>query len=120
MKHYLLSIEQPDGGRPTPEVLGPVMHDVEAFREELRAAGTWVFGGSLDRAEASVVVRFHGDDVVTTDGPYEREDEHAGAICVVAAPDYEAAIAWGRRLARITTLPVEVREFQGVPEDHLP
>ena len=74
----------------------------------------------LDRAETSVVVRFHGDEVVTTDGPYEREEEHAGGICVVAAPDYDAAIEWGRRLARATTLPVEVREFQGEPGAHLP
>ena len=65
-------------------------------------------------------MRFHGDDVVTTDGPYEREEEHAGGICVVAAPDYDAAIEWGRRLARATTLPVEVREFQGEPGAHLP
>lgn len=120
MKHYLLSIEQPDGGPAAPEILEPVMRDVAAFNEELRAAGAWVFAGGLDRAEASVVVRFHGDDVVTTDGPYEREDEHAGGICIVAAPDYDAAIEWGRKLARATTLPVEVREFQGAPEEHLP
>ena len=53
MKHYLLSIEQPDGGPAAPEILEPVMRDVAAFNEELRAAGAWVFAGGLDRAEAS-------------------------------------------------------------------
>lgn len=120
MKHYLLSIEQPDGGPPEPSVLEPVLRDVAAFNDDLKAAGAWVFAGGLERAEAAVVVRFHGEDIVTTDGPYEREDEHAGGICIVAAPDYEAALEWGRKLARATTLPVEVREFQGEPGEHLP
>ncbi|MFW6186585.1 MAG: YciI family protein [Actinomycetota bacterium] len=120
MKHYLLSIEQPDVDRLDPAQRDPVLRAVAAFHDELRAVGALVFAGGLDRAETSVVVRFHGDDVVTTDGPYEREEEHAGGICVVAAPDYDAAIEWGRRLARATTLPVEVREFQGEPGAHLP
>ena len=40
-------------------------------------------------------------------------------VCIVAAPDYDAAIERGRKLAQATTLPVEVREFQGEPEEHL-
>jgi hypothetical protein len=40
MRQYLLSIYQPDGDLPPPEVLEPVMRDVDAVDAELRAAGS--------------------------------------------------------------------------------
>jgi hypothetical protein len=47
MKQYLLSIYQPDGDPPPPEFLEKVMRDVSAVRQEMKAAGAWVFGGGL-------------------------------------------------------------------------
>jgi hypothetical protein len=32
---------------------------------------------------------------------------------VIKAPDLDAALAWGRKLARALPLPIEVRPFQG-------
>jgi hypothetical protein len=72
MKQYLLTIYQPDGDAPAPEVLGKIMRDVHKVREELQSAGAWVFAGDLD-----------------------------------------AALEWARKLARATTLPIEVRPFHG-------
>jgi hypothetical protein len=31
---------------------------------------------------------------------------------VIKAPDLDAALEWGRKLAKATTLPIEVRPFQ--------
>ena len=41
MKHYMLSIYQPDGDPPPPEVLEPIMRDIDAVNDEmtLRSAG---------------------------------------------------------------------------------
>ena len=39
MKQYLLSIYQPDGDPAPPEVLEPIMRDIEAVDAEMRAAG---------------------------------------------------------------------------------
>jgi hypothetical protein len=47
MKRYLLSIYQPDGDPPPPEVLKEVMQDVDALVQEIRDAGVWVFNGGL-------------------------------------------------------------------------
>jgi len=47
MKQYLLSIYQPDGDPPPPEVLEPIMRDINAVDAEMRAAGAWVFTGGL-------------------------------------------------------------------------
>ncbi|TAH35240.1 MAG: hypothetical protein EYC70_13465 [Planctomycetota bacterium] len=42
MKQYLLSIDQPDGPIPPPEMLGPIMQKVEALAKGMKAAdGYW-------------------------------------------------------------------------------
>lgn len=68
MKHYLLSIQQPDGGPPPAEFLEPIMRDVDAFNKELEAAGAWVFGGGLHEPSTATVVRLEDGEVLTTDG----------------------------------------------------
>lgn len=45
MKHYLLSVMQPVGEPPEPEVLEGIMRDLDVFHAELKAAGAWVFAG---------------------------------------------------------------------------
>ncbi|MFF8846037.1 YciI family protein [Streptomyces sp. NPDC015127] len=109
MQQYLLSIYQPDGNPPPPEVLDPIMRDVEAVNSELREAGAWVFSGGLHPPGTATVLRLKGDEVLTTDGPYVEGKEHLGGFTVIQAPDLDAALAWGRKLARATTLPIEVR-----------
>jgi hypothetical protein len=109
MPQYLLSLIQPDGPMPEPEVLGPIMRDVAAVTERMRAAGAWVFSAGLHPAETATVVRPAGDDFLVTDGPYAEAKEHVGGFTIVEAEDLDAALAWGREVARATTLPVEVR-----------
>lgn len=40
---------------------------------------------------------------------------HLGGFTIIRAPDLDAALEWGRKLARATTLPIEVRPFQDRP-----
>jgi hypothetical protein len=119
VKHYLLSVQQPDGDPPAPEILEPIMRDVAAFNEELKAAGAWVFAGGLHEASTATVVRATNGDTLTTDGPYVEGKEHVGGLTILTAPDLDAALEWAGKLARATTLPIEVRPFQGDPADHL-
>ena len=115
MKQYLLSVYQPDGGPPPPQVLEKVMRDVYALREEMKRAGAWVFAGGLHPPSTATVVRVKDGDVLTTDGPFTEGKEHIGGFSIVKAPDLDAALEWGRKLARATTLPIEVRPMR---EDH--
>jgi hypothetical protein len=112
MKQYLLSVYQPDGDPPPPEFLAEIMRDVNALREDLKAAGAWVFAGGLHPPSTATVVRLKDSDVLTTDGPYVEGKEHLGGFMVIKAPDLDSALAWGRKAARATTLPIEVRPFQ--------
>ena len=112
MKQYLLSVYQPDGPIPAPEVLAEISRDLDVLNAEMKAAGAWVFAGGLHPPSTATVVRVSDGDVLMTDGPFAEGKEHLGGFTIVSAPDLDAALQWGRRLARATTLPVEVRPFQ--------
>ena len=116
MKQYLLSVYQPDGPPPPPEVLEPVMAKLDALNAELKQAGAWVFAGGLHPPSTATVVRASGGDVLVTDGPFTESKEHLGGFTIVDVPDLDAALAWAGRLAGIIApLPIEVRPFQGDP-----
>jgi hypothetical protein len=112
MKEYLLSIYQPDGPPPATVNLEQIMRDVGGVRDEMKAADAWVFSGGLHDAGSSTVVRPKGADMLITDGPYVEGKEHLGGFTIVRAIDLDAALEWGRKLARATTLPIEVRPFR--------
>jgi len=111
MKQYLLSVYQPDGPPPPDVDLEKVMRAIDELHEELKAAGAWVFDGGLHPASTATVVRVKDDEVLITDGPYAEGKEHIGGFTIIRAPDLDAALEWGRKAARATTLPVEVRPF---------
>ena len=121
MKQYLLSIIQPDGATaggspPPPEILQKIMRDVYVVRDEMKAAGAWVFAGGLHHPSTATVVKVVGDETLTTDGPWTESKEHVGGFTVVRAADLDAALAWGKKLAAaVSPLPVEVRPFR---DDH--
>jgi hypothetical protein len=119
MKHYLLSIQQPDGVVPEPKILESIMRNVVIFNNDLKASGAWVFAGGLQLPGLAAVVRLQNKELITTNGPYIKGNDHLGGISIIKANDMASAIEWGRKLSRATTLPVEVREFQGEIEDHL-
>ena len=116
MKQYLLSVMQPDGDPPPPEVLTEIGRDLEAFHRELKGAGAWVFDGGLHAPGTATVLRPEGGDVLITDGPFAESKEFLGGLCIINAPDLDAALVWGRKAARATTLPIEVRPFLGEVE----
>ena len=120
MKQYLLSIYQPDGPPPSAAALRKVMDDLAGLIAETKTAGAWVFNGGLHPPATATVIRVRGGDALITDGPFAEGKEHIGGFIIVKSADLDAAVEWGRKLARILTLPgqdtglaVEVRPFQG-------
>jgi hypothetical protein len=117
MPQYLLNVYQPTGApQPSPEFLAKVMQDVDAFNAELKAAGAWVFAGGLHAPSTATVLRLQSGDVVMTDGPFAESKEYVAGFSIIQAPDLDAALEWGRKLTRATTLPIEVRPFHQVFE----
>jgi hypothetical protein len=112
MTNYLLSIYQPDGEPPPPEILGKVMKDLHVLNQELKSAGAWVFSRGLHGPDTATVVRLEGGDIVTSDGPYLEGKEHIGGFWVIEAPDDATAMAWADKATVACRGAVEVRPFQ--------
>ena len=102
MQQYLLSVYQPDGDPPPPEVLEPIMRDARrCSNEEMRG------GRRLGvRRRAAPAEHGHGrarvqdGDVLMTDGPYVEGKEHLGGFTIIEAADLDAALDWGRQAGR--------------------
>ena len=111
MPQYLLSIYQPDGPPPPAVDLEQIRRRLDVVNAEIKAAGGWVFAGGLHPPTTATVLRPRGDDMLITDGPFAEGKEHLGGFTIVEAPDLDTALEWGRKIARASTLPVEVRPF---------
>jgi hypothetical protein len=109
MPNYLLSVYQPDGDAPPPEVLNPIMEKVALWQAELKAEGHWVFTGGLYPPSTATVLRPVSGEIVITDGPFIEGKEHIGGFTVITVPDLDAALASARQFTEITGLPVEIR-----------
>ncbi len=116
MATYLLSVYQPDGPIPSPDRLSAIMADIEAINHDLRATGSWVFAGGLYPPTSATVVRVKDGETLMTDGPFIEGKEHLGGFSVIRADDLDAALEWGKRFARATGLPIEVRPLQQRPD----
>jgi hypothetical protein len=108
---YLLSVYQPEAGTPDPEFLEQVMRDLNAVNTELKDAGKWVFAGGLHSPSTATVLRLKDGEVGATDGPFVEGKEYLGGISIIEADDLDDAMGWAGRIARATTLPIEVRPF---------
>lgn len=116
MTRYLLSIYQPAGPPPDGDFIAQVAADLHELNTELKSAGAWVFTGALHDPGVSTVVRGGKRDTVITDGPYVEGKEHIGGFWIIDAADLDEALNWAQKATAATTLPIEVRPFQGVPD----
>ena len=117
MKPYLLSVYQPSETPPAGLDMDEIGRQVAAFEQELKDAGAWVFSGGLHPPSTATVVRDRGGETLMTDGPFAEGKEFLGGLTIIAAEDLDEALEWGRKAARATTLPVEVRPFNE-QDDH--
>ncbi len=118
MPRYLLSVFAVEGAEPPSAAEAEaMMARVAAHQEELKAAGAWVFFGTLTDATSATVVRATGGEVSMTDGPFAEAKEQIGGFTVIEAADLDEALEWARKGSEACGWPVEVRPFQlGPPE----
>ena len=106
MAQYLISFD--DGAMTFPEEeLPEVAEASHAVVRKAQDAGVWVFGGGLQRQQASVVAT----DGTVTDGPYPETKEVIGGFAVVDVPTREEALQWAAKIAVACRCSQEVREL---------
>lgn len=117
MTQYMLAVHDDGSGEmPSPELMQQAFAQVDAFNEELKAAGAWVFGGGLQPAPSATVVRVDGGETIITDGPFAETKEQLGGFWVIEAADLDLALALATKASAACMAPVEVRPFQDEPE----
>jgi hypothetical protein len=118
MTQYLLSVHHDEGApAPAAEAIEAMYAAVNAFNQEVKDSGAWVFAGGLEPPDTATVVRVDDGETVLTDGPFAESKEQIGGFWVIEAPDLDAALAWAAKGARACANPVEVRPFQAEPEE---
>jgi hypothetical protein len=117
MPEYMLSVHD-DGTQEfasmPQEELQQVFADVDAFNDEVKQAGKWVFAGGLEPIESATVVDGTGESRVITDGPFSESKEHLGGFWVITAADLDEALDWAARGSKACRGRVEVRTFAPV------
>jgi hypothetical protein len=117
MAKYLLSVHSVEGevgGTTTDAEMQRYMEQIRVLEDEMKSAGTWVFGGALHEPDTATVVRVSNDEVLTTDGPFAESREHLGGFYIIEAEDLDTALAWASKVTAIVTKPIEVRPFRAV------
>jgi hypothetical protein len=110
MTRYLISFD--DGAMTFPEEELPEV--AEASHEVVRKAqdaGVWVFGGGLERQQASVVAT----DGTVSNGPYPETKAVLGGFSIIDVPSREDALEWAAKIAAACRCAQEVREIMYDP-----
>ena len=106
MARYIISFDSGAMDHIPAEEIPEVGKAANAVCQEAMDAGVWVFGGGLERQQASIV----GTDGTVTDGPFPETKEVLGGLVVVDVPTREEALAWAAKIAVACQCAQEVRE----------
>jgi hypothetical protein len=107
MALYLLTVLDDTTGSGTAEEMAAI----DAFNEELRSEGHWVFAGGLGAPGTATVVDGRDGEAVLTDGPFLESKEYAAGFWIVEAPDLDVALRLAARGSKSCNRRIEVRPF---------
>jgi hypothetical protein len=108
--HYLLSVIDDRITPGEPDEPGAV----EAFNDQLKADGRWVFGGGLESLDAATVVDVRSGGTTVTDGPFAESKEYLAGFWVIEAADLDVALKLAEGASRACNRKIEVRPFDGI------
>jgi hypothetical protein len=114
MTQYLMSVHGNEEiyAAVSPQDRQKMYSQVDAFNNELRESGAWVFAGGLQLASTATVVNVKDGKTIIAKGPYMKTTEHIGGFWVITASDLDAALVWAAKGSAACMSPVEVRPFQ--------
>jgi len=87
-----------------------------AYDDVLRKSGHFAGGEGLQPASSAVTLRYRGDKVMVTDGPYAETKEQIGGILVLEADDLNQAIQLMSQHPGVRAGPFEIRPAADLTE----
>lgn len=112
MPRYLISFDDGSMDHILDEDLPAVDEAAHEVVQEAKAAGVWIFGGGVQRQQATIV----GTDGTVTEGPVPETKPVIGGFCILEVGSRVQAHHWAARIARSCRCAQEVREIMYDPE----
>ncbi|GII58880.1 hypothetical protein Pth03_72690 [Planotetraspora thailandica] len=109
MAQYQMSVLDETAGLATAEEMAAI----DAFNEQLKADGHWVFAGGLASPSTATVVDGRGGEPVFTDGPYLESKEHIAGFWIIDAPHLDVALRLAALGSKHCNRRIELRPFFG-------
>jgi len=104
---YLMSVIDDDTNVDT----GNEMAAVDAFNDQLRADGYWVFADGLTAPEDATVVDNRGEQPIITDGPFIESKEFLGGFWIIDTPDLDITLKLAVTASKACNRKIEIRPF---------
>ena len=105
---YLVSVIDDTAGLATPDE----MTAIDAFNDQLKADGYWVFAGGLAAPSSATVVDNRGSEAMVTDGPFLESKEYLVGFWIIQAADLDVALKLAAEGSKACNRKIEVRPFQ--------
>jgi hypothetical protein len=109
MPQYMLLINNPVQGGPSPEELAAQYQRWNDYTEALKDAGLFVAGDPLTGIDTATTVRVRDGETQITDGPFAETKEFLAGYYLIESPDLDTALEWAARMPNIEYGSVEVR-----------
>ncbi len=112
MPRYLISFDDGSMDHIPDEDFPAVGEAARQVVREAKDAGAWIWGGGLQRQQASIVAT----DGTVTHGPFPETKAVLGGFSIIEVPSREDALEWAAKIAAACRCPQEVREIMFDPE----
>lgn len=106
---YLLSVIHDQNDVATSDEMAAI----DAFNDQLKADGHWVFAGGLGFPSTAAVVDNRKGEPMVTDGPFVESKEYLAGFWILEARDLEVALRLATDGSRACNRKIEVRPFLG-------
>ena len=111
MARYLISFENGSMDHIREEDVPEVGKAAHAVVQEAKDAGVWIFGGGIERQQATIV----GPDGAVTNGPVPETKAVVGGFSIIEVPSRAEALEWAARIASGCRCAQEIREIMYDP-----
>ena len=111
MPRYLISFDDGSMDHILDDDWPAVGEASHAVVQEAKDAGVWIFGGGVERQQATIV----GTDGAATEGPVPETKAVIGGFSIIEVPSRAEALEWAAHIARACRCAQEVREIMYDP-----
>lgn len=87
---------------------------IDAFNDQLRAQGYWVYANGLAEPSTATVIDGRGEEPIFTDGPFLESKEFLAGFWIIEAPNLDVALKLAAEGSKACNRKLELRPFHAL------